>query len=43
MWKYHALFSVVFAALTIFAKSVVRGVNSHLATVGHTAVVLVID
>lgn len=33
MWKYYALLSALFAALTaIFAKVGVKGINSDLAT-----------
>lgn len=43
MWKYYALLSAFFAALTaIFAKTGVRGVNSDLATAIRTTVILVI-
>lgn len=43
MWKYYALLSAFFAALTaIFAKLGVKNVNSDLATAIRTAVILVI-
>lgn len=43
MWKYYALLSAVFAALTaIFAKIGVKDVNSDLATAIRTIVILVI-
>lgn len=43
MWKYYALLSAFFAALTaIFAKIGVRDVNSDLATAIRTAVILII-
>lgn len=43
MWKYYALLSALFAALTaIFAKIGVKGVNSDLATAIRTAVILCI-
>lgn len=43
MWKYYALLSAFFAALTaIFAKIGVKGVNSDLATAIRTAVILCI-
>ena len=41
MWKYYALLSAVFAALTaILAKCGVSGVDSHLATAIRTTVIL---
>lgn len=41
MWKYYALLSAVFAALTaIFAKIGVKDVNSNLATAIRTTVIL---
>jgi len=41
MWKYYALLSALFAALTaLLVKCGVRGVNSNLATAIRTAVVL---
>jgi len=41
MWKYYALLSALFAALTaLLAKCGVRGVNSNLATAIRTTVVL---
>ena len=43
MWKYYALLSAFFAALTaIFAKMGVRDVDSNLATAIRTVVILVI-
>ncbi|MFE7085389.1 EamA family transporter [Sphingobacterium spiritivorum] len=43
MWKYYALLSALFAALTaILAKIGVNGVNSNLATAIRTLVVLFI-
>ena len=43
MWKYYALLSALFAALTaIFAKIGVRGINSDLATGIRTVVILLI-
>lgn len=43
MWKYYALLSAFFAALTaIFAKVGVTGINSNLATAIRTTVILVI-
>ncbi len=43
MWKYYALLSALFAALTaILAKVGVRGVDSDLATAIRTSVVLVL-
>lgn len=43
MWKYYALLSAFFAALTaIFAKLGVRGVDSNLATAIRTVVILII-
>jgi transporter family protein len=42
MWKYYAVLSAVFAALTaLFAKIGVKGVNGSLATAIRTVVVLV--
>lgn len=41
MWKFYAVLSAVFAALTaILAKAGIRGVNGNLATAIRTAVVL---
>ena len=41
MWKYYALLSAVFAALTaVFAKIGVKDVNSNLATAIRTTVIL---
>lgn len=43
MWKYYALLSALFAALTaIFAKVGVKNVNSDLATAIRTVVILCI-
>lgn len=43
MWKYYALLSAFFAALTaIFAKIGVKDINSNLATAIRTSVVLFI-
>ena len=43
MWKYYALLSALFVALTaILAKVGVRDVNSDLATAIRTAVVLLL-
>jgi len=43
MWKYYAILSAVFAALTaIFAKIGVAGVNSNLATAIRTCIILLI-
>ena len=43
MWKYYALLSALFAALTaIFAKVGVKGINSDLATAIRTTVILFI-
>lgn len=43
MWKYYALLSALFAALTaIFAKIGVKNINSDLATAIRTSVVLCI-
>lgn len=43
MWKYYAILSAIFAALTaIFAKMGIKGVNSDLATAIRTVVILVI-
>ena len=43
MWKYYALLSALFAALTaIFAKIGVRGINYDLATGIRTVVILLI-
>lgn len=43
MWKYYALLSALFAALTaIFAKIGVKDINSDLATAIRTSVVLCI-
>ncbi len=43
MWKYYALLSAFFAALTaIFAKIGVKDINSDLATAIRTLVILVI-
>lgn len=43
MWKYYALLSALFAALTaVFAKIGVRDINSDLATAIRTSVILFI-
>ena len=43
MWKYYALLSAFFAALTaIFAKIGVRDINSDLATAIRTSIILLI-
>ena len=43
MWKYYALLSALFAALTaVFAKIGVKDINSDLATAIRTAVILFI-
>lgn len=43
MWKYYALLSALFAALTaIFAKIGVKDINSNLATAIRTTVILVL-
>jgi transporter family protein len=43
MWKYYAILSAVFAALTaIFAKIGVTGVNSNLVTAIRTVIILLI-
>ena len=43
MWKWYAILSAVFAALTaIFAKLGVRNVDSNLATAIRTCVILII-
>jgi len=43
MWKYYALLSALFAALTaLLAKCGVRGINSHLATAIRTTVVVLL-
>ena len=43
MWKYYALLSAVFAALTaILAKCGVKNVDSHLATAIRTTVILLL-
>lgn len=43
MWKYYALLSALFAALTaIFAKIGVKGINSNLATAIRTVIILLI-
>lgn len=43
MWKYYALLSALFAALTaIFAKIGVKDVNSNLATAIRTALILLL-
>lgn len=43
MWRYYALMSAVFAALTaLFAKIGVKDINSNLATAIRTTVILLI-
>ena len=43
MWKYYALLSALFAALTaIFAKVGVREINSDLATAIRTSIILIL-
>ena len=43
MWKYYALLSAFFAALTaIFAKIGVKDINSNLATAIRTTIILLI-
>lgn len=43
MWKFYAVLSAVFAALTaIFAKIGINGVNSNLATAIRTVVILLL-
>ena len=43
MWKYYALLSALFAALTaIFAKVGVKDINSDLATAIRTTVILLL-
>lgn len=43
MWKFYAILSAVFAALTaIFAKIGIRDVNSNLATAIRTVVILLL-
>ena len=43
MWKYYALLSALFAALTaIFAKIGVKDINSDLATAIRTSIILII-
>ena len=43
MWKYYALLSALFAALTaIFAKIGVKDINSDLATAIRTSIILLI-
>ena len=43
MWKYYALLSAFFAALTaIFAKIGVKNINSDLATAIRTSIILLI-
>lgn len=43
MWKYYALLSAFFAALTaIFAKIGVKDINSDLATAIRTSIILII-
>lgn len=43
MWKYYALLSAIFAALTaIFAKIGVKDINPYLATAIRTAIVMLL-
>ena len=43
MWKYYALLSALFAALTaIFAKIGVKDINSNLATAIRTSIILLL-
>ncbi len=43
MWKYYAILSALFAALTaIFAKIGVKDINSNLATAIRTTVILLL-
>ncbi|MGN1375330.1 MAG: EamA family transporter [Prevotella sp.] len=43
MWKYYALLSAIFAALTaLFAKIGVKDIDSNLATAIRTSIVLII-
>lgn len=43
MWKYYAILSALFAALTaIFAKTGVRDINSNLATAIRTTIILLL-
>lgn len=43
MWKYYALLSALFAALTaIFAKIGVKNINSDLATAIRTSIILIL-
>ncbi|MDR2969942.1 MAG: EamA family transporter [Tannerellaceae bacterium] len=43
MWKYYAILSAIFAALTaIFAKMGIKNVNSDLATAIRTVIILLI-
>lgn len=43
MWKYYALLSALFAALTaIFAKIGVKNINSNLATAIRTSIILLL-
>lgn len=43
MWKYYALLSALFAALTaIFAKVGVKNINSDLATAIRTSIILIL-
>ena len=43
MWKYYAILSALFAALTaIFAKIGVRDINSNLATAIRTTIILLL-
>jgi transporter family protein len=43
MWKFYAILSAIFAALTaIFAKLGIEGINSYLATAIRTVIILAI-
>ena len=43
MWKYYAILSAVFAALTaIFAKIGIKNIDSNLATAIRTCVILLL-
>jgi transporter family protein len=43
MWKWYAILSAIFAALTaIFAKIVVKNIDSNLATAIRTCVIIII-
>lgn len=44
MWKYYAVLSAIFAALTaIFAKIGIKNVDSNLATAIRTCVILTLN